>query len=301
MNDVIAGYRCLTPMQTAGSGSARWCIATRGLQRYFLKEFLSPVFPARTDTPLGKRQLERCRRFEERKQRLYAAASCVIGDVLVPVIDFFRSDGHYYAVSEAAPEGHLTAENASHLTDAEKRTLLFELAVCLQRLHSQGVVHADLKPEHVLLIRQPDGWRTQLIDLDSGFLMEDPPEGEQEMEGDPAYLAPEMFLRMVGETAPLGAALDTFAFGMLIHQIWTGELPGFDRSRYHYLYEAVLDGGEIHLKLPQAWQTTIEKMLSADPGDRPADADVAALFAPEHTAAGDKLRNSNGLRRLMKV
>jgi len=301
MNEVIAGYRCLTPMQTAGSGSARWCIASRGLQRYFLKEFLAPVYPARTDTPLGRRQLERCQRFEERKQRLYASASCVIGDVLVPVIDFFRSDGHYYAVSEAVPEGCLTAEEASRLTNGEKRTLLYELAVCLQRLHAQGVVHADLKPEHILLIRKPDGWRTQLIDLDSGFLAEDPPKEEQEMEGDPAYLAPEMFLRMVGEAAPLGAALDTFAFGMLIHQVWTGELPVFDRTRYHYLYEAVLEGADIRLNLPQAWQQTVRQMLCAAPAERPSDVEVAALFVPEKAAESERPRLNNGLRRLMKV
>lgn len=301
MNDVIAGYRCLTPMQTAGSGSARWCIATRGLERYFLKEFLSPVYPVRMDTPLGQRQLERCRQFECRKQSLYAAASCVIGDVLAPVIDFFRADGHYYAVSEAVPEGHLTAENAGQLTDDEKRKLLFDIALCLQRLHTQGVVHADLKPEHVLLIRQPDGWQARLIDLDSGFLADDPPRDEREMEGDPAYLAPEMFLRMAGEDAPLGSALDTFAFGALIHQLWTGRLPDFDRERYHYLYEAALDGGEIRLELPEAWEIAVQRMLRADPARRPTDAEIVSLFAPERATDVSTGGLRNGLSHLLKV
>lgn len=301
MSDVIGGYRCLTPMQTAGSGSARWCIAARGLQRYFLKEFLSPVYPARTDTPLGQRQLERCEQFERQKQRLYAAASCVIGDTLVPVIDFFRADGHYYAVSEAAPEGHLTAESAGRLTDDEKRKLLYDIALCLQRLHTQGVVHADLKPEHVLLIRQPDGWQAQLIDLDSGFLADDPPKHEREMEGDPAYLAPEMFLRMVGEDAPLGTTLDAFAFGAMIHRIWTGRLPDFDRERYHYLYEAALDGGEIRLELPEAWEVAVRRMLRADPARRPTDAEIVSLFVPERATDVSAGGLRNGLSHLLKV
>jgi len=300
MSDVIGGYRCMTPMQTAGSGSARWCIASRGLNRYFLKEFLSPVYPVQPHTPLGQRQLERCMQFEKRKQRLYAAASCVIGDVLVPVIDFFRSGGHYYAVSEAAPEGHFTAEHADRLPEDGKRKLLCDLALCLQRLHAQGVVHADLKPEHVLLIRQPHGWQAQLIDLDSGFLMDDPPKAEQEIEGDPAYLAPETFLRLMGEEAPLTAALDTFAFGAMIQQIWTGRMPEFDRERYQYLYEAALDGGEIVLNLPEAWELTVRRMLHADPLQRPSDAEIISLFAPEKKA-GTAAPARNGLSRLMKV
>ena len=99
MSDVIGGYRLLTAMQTTGSGSARWCLAMRGLRRFFLKEFLSPVWPVHPDTPIGQKQLERCLRFEDRKQRMYAAASCVLGDVLVPVVDFFRDNCHYYAVT----------------------------------------------------------------------------------------------------------------------------------------------------------------------------------------------------------
>ena len=43
MSGLIGGYRPLTPLRTVGSGSARWCIAARGLEKYFLKQFLSPV------------------------------------------------------------------------------------------------------------------------------------------------------------------------------------------------------------------------------------------------------------------
>ncbi len=301
MSDMIGGYRCLTPMQTAGSGSARWCIASRGMGRYFLKEFLSPVYPTKPHTPLGQRQLERCLGFEKRKQRLYAAASCVIGDVLVPVIDFFRSGSHYYAVSEAIPEGHFTVEHAAELSLEERREVLFQLAGCLQRLHMQGIVHADLKPDHVLLIRQPQGWRVQLIDLDSGFLTEDPPVHEQEMEGDPAYLAPEAFLKMAGEDAPIGTSLDTFAFGALIHQVWTGTLPAFDRTHYHYLYEAALDGAQIRLNLPQEWQDMVRRMLCANPAFRPCDADVTSLFAVKAEPHAGASRLKNGLSRLMKA
>ena len=144
MSALIGGYRPLTPLRTVGSGSARWCIAARGLEKYFLKQFLSPVYPADPATPLGRRQRERCEVFEGQKQRLYAALSCVIGDTLVPVLDFFRFERRYYAASEAVVPSDLTADDASALDERAKRQILSDLALCLQRLHTQGVVHADL-------------------------------------------------------------------------------------------------------------------------------------------------------------
>ena len=196
MSGLIGGYRPLTPLRTVGSGSARWCIAARGLEKYFLKQFLSPVYPADPSTPLGCRQRERCEAFEGQKQRLYAALSCVIGDTLVPVLDFFRFERRYYAASEAVFPSDLTADDAAGLDERAKRQILSDLALCLQRLHTQGVVHADLKPDHVLLLKRPGGYRIRLIDLDSGFLKDDPPQNQRDLEGDPVYLSPEAFLYM---------------------------------------------------------------------------------------------------------
>lgn len=303
MSEWIGEYRRITPMQTVGSGSARWCIASRGLERFFLKEFLSPVYPAQVESELGRRQRERCEVFEQRKLRLYEAVSCVIGDTLVPVIDFFRYERKYYAVSEAMPDSHITAADISSFSSEEKRKILFAAALCLQRLHTQGVVHADLKPDHLLLLKRPKGYHLRLIDLDSGFLTDDPPKEEREMEGDPAYLAPEAFLRMIGQEAELGPKLDTFAFGAIIHSVWTGEMPAFDRERYGYLYEAALDGGSITLsdELPAQWHATVRRMLSADPHRRPGDAAVTALFEPEDTMDIPSTdRPINGLSRLMR-
>lgn len=137
--------------------------------------------------------------FEGQKQRLYAALSCVIGDTLVPVLDFFRFERRYYAASEAVFPSDLTAGDAAALDERAKRQVLSDLALCLQRLHTQGVVHADLKPDHVLLLKRPTGYRIRLIDLDSGFLKDDPPQNQRDLEGDPVYLSPEAFLYMAGQ------------------------------------------------------------------------------------------------------
>ncbi len=305
MTSRIGGYKPLTPLKTAGSGSARWCIAIRGGQRFFLKQFLSPVYPPETGTPIREKQRERCRQFEQRKQRLYSAMGCVLGDTLVPVLDFFRFDGRYYAVSEAVPT-HINGENKDGLTETDKRQILCDLALCLQRLHLQQVVHADLKPEHILLTATGTGYQVRLIDLDSGFLLDDPPPVGSGLEGDPVYLSPEAFLRMSGRDVPLTAAVDGFAFGCIIHRIWAGELPGFDRERYTYLYEAVLAGEEPTLSdtLPDGMRWLVRDLLRADPLKRPGDAACVRVLseaaAPETGRTAQSDEPLNGLSRFMK-
>ncbi len=278
----IGGYSPLSPWQTAGSGSARWCVAERGGQSFFVKQFLRPVYPTE-GSKLYQKQYERCAVFEKQKKRLYAALSCVIGDTLVPVLDFFRYDRHYYSVSEYVKDSHATCEKASELRPSERRRLLYELALCLQRLHVQGVVHADIKPEHALLINDARGVKVRLIDLDSGFPADDPPPGEGEMEGDPVYLAPEAFLRMLGRDVQIDTRADTFAFGAMLHQMWTGRLPAFDNSKYAYLYEAALNGARIELsrELPLAYRVLTLGMLEKEPRNRPDDAEIVRmLYAP---------------------
>ena len=153
-------------------------------------------------------------------------------------------------------------------------------------------------------LKRPTGYRIRLIDLDSGFLKDDPPQNQRDLEGDPVYLSPEAFLYMAGQDAPLGPKLDTFAFGALIHRVWTGDLPGFDHAKYTYLYEAALDGGDIALSptLPVKLRDAVLRMLDPKPDNRPEDAEVTNLLSisPEDDRPPQDARPLNGLSRFMK-
>ena len=309
MTDWIGGYEQLTEMQTVGSGSARWCIAQKNGQRFFVKEFLSPVYPFENSEPaLAERKRKRCKEFEGQKQRLYTALNCVIGETLVPVLDFFRHEGKYYAVSEEVPHPYKNGEEVGQLSIRETREALYLLAQCLQRLHVQGIVHADLKPEHLQFTGTAGNYNLRLIDLDSGFLEDEPPTEQREIEGDPVYLAPETFLCLMGEKITLTSKVDTFALGILIHRLWTGKLPIFDTQKYTYLYEASLMDGEIRLlpTLPVAYRFCVQQMLRREPDERPSDEEVVQLLsAPKEEPAplaksGEDIGPINGLSRFMK-
>ncbi len=297
----IGAYECVTPFATTGSGSARWCMAERDGRRYFLKQFLSPVQPEPFSTAsaaLRRGQRERCAVFERRKRALYDALRCVLGDCVTPVTDFFAFEGRYYAASEYIREGYETLETVGKAPPEEARAVLYSLSQCLGRVHTQGVVHADLKPEHVLW-RREDG-RLRLIDFDSGFSEDDPPADAKEIDGDPVYLAPETFLRMTGEPARLTRRLDTFAFGVIAHRLYTGRLPKTDGNAYPY--EAALAGGAIRLDdgLPPPVRWMVERSLSLDPEGRPDDATLEKLLAPRTEKPASERRDINGLSRFLR-
>ena len=297
----IGSYECLTPFATAGSGTACWCVAQRDGRSVFLKQFLSPALPAESlrGTPLWTMQQRRCEVFEARKRRLYAALGCVLGDCVVPVDDFFAYGGRYYAASEYIGEPRETMETLDTLTMREKRDVLFQFACALGRLHAQGVVHADLKPEHVLLQRQDDGFRVRLIDFDSGFLENEPPENAPE--GDPVYLAPEAFLRMTGAASALDRKVDTFAFGAILHRFWTGELP--QTGDCQYLYEAALSDADVGFssELPLPYRLLVQQALQGNPAQRPDDAELVRVLSPPAEPGRLREQPFNGLSRFWKT
>ena len=301
----IGAYECETPFATVGSGSARWCVAVRDGRRYFVKQFLSPVQPSPTSgagTELHQKQLARCKAFERRKEALYSALTCVIGDCVAPVIDFFAVGGRYYAVSEYIPTPFETFETLAPVTGPDARELLFALSRCLGRLHAQGIVHADLKPEHVLVSREETQPRVRLIDFDSGFLEADPPRQPRDIEGDPVYLAPETYLCMAGEPVTLTRKLDTFAFGLVAHHLLTGKTPRPTLQGQAYAYQAVLADAGLLLDgdLPTAYSWLIRKALNKTPEARPEDGLLERLFAPPSDAPHKSTHAHNGLSRYMR-
>ena len=157
------------------------------------------------------------------------------------------------------------------------------LAECLQALHNGGVVHADLKPDHIIIDNRVGKMVIRLIDFDSGFMEAAPPDGNSNIEVDPVYLAPETYRLMTAAKVRLTHKLDTFSFGILLHQAFSGELPQFDRTKYSYLYACILDKGSIVFsdKLTKKQQALIRRMLQKNPAKRPGDQTICEYLKSE--------------------
>jgi serine/threonine protein kinase len=88
----------------------------------------------------------------------------------------------------------------------------------LQVIHSRGVVHADLKPDNVMLVRGWDGTETvRLIDFGVASIASKPAALPGEVCGTPGYIAPEV----VTGQAPSPLA-DTYSAAVILFEMLTG-------------------------------------------------------------------------------
>ena len=85
---------------------------------------------------------------------------------------------------------------------------------------------------------------------------------------------------IANETGILTKKIDIFSLGILLHQYFCGEIPEFDKEKYDYLFEAVLDDGEIKIsdKIPDYFKSTLLNMLSKHPARRPQASEILQVL-----------------------
>ncbi len=275
---VIADYALIEPWRNTNSGNARWSFAKKDGKTYFIKEFLSPVFPSADaiskDALAKKRAI--CYAYYSKKKDLYKKIEQSATGNLVLISDFFLFGTKYYITTEKIEEAKVSVESIANAPEAKKRLLLKILTFSLVRLHENGVVHADLKPNNILIKESASGDNliAKIIDYDGSYLVGQQPDSE-EIQGDLPYLAPETCRYMFGEDVTLTQKVDVFTAGLLFHLYLTGALPAVDKD-YDYVHEALLEGGNVYLspKIEEPYLGLIRSMIDVDPEKRPDMKDV---------------------------
>jgi hypothetical protein len=153
------------------------------------------------------------------------------------------------------------------------------IAEAIAEAHRRGIVHADLKPENVVIPR--DG-RVRVVDFGLAKLAGGSPDASSSS-GTPAYMAPERW-----RGAPPTGAIDVWSLGMMLPELVTGRRPLSDAELMRLPYSKApieLDG------LPAApWSQLVRECLARDPAERPIADDLVrrltALLDPRAANAG---------------
>ncbi|HKP59405.1 MAG TPA: protein kinase [Polyangiales bacterium] len=129
----------------------------------------------------------------------------------------------YVRGAEGAP-----ANQNAELPHERVLSAFHQLACGVHALHGAGMLHRDLKPSNVMIEKG------RVVVLDFGLVRELDRSAakvteEGSVAGTPAYMAPEQALGR-----PLTAACDWYAFGVMLYQALSGELP-FDGSSFEIL------------------------------------------------------------------
>ena len=273
MSEIMNEYELLAPFQNKDAGFSRWTYAIKNDKKYFLKEFLDPVYP--TDTSLSlelrKQRIYDCEEYEKKKRKLYETVNNASCGNMVRISEFFRYDNHYYIATEKIEGQNISMENILDLSYDDRFLICKTIAFEMLNLHRAHIVHADIKESNILIKRTEKGRMVgKIIDFDASFFENDPPQSEDELGGDQVYLSPEACQFICGDSVELTCSIDVFALGLLFHQYLTGKLPLFDSLEYDYAFDAVLDKQQLELEptLAPQLQMMIQGMLECDPDKR---------------------------------
>ena len=276
MCEDINGYLLVDGLTTANAGMCRWGFAQKNGHEYFIKEFLSPKYPldeGKLGPELTKKMRDSADSFFEKKREFYARLSrCRTGNIMI-ILDFFRHNAKYYAVTDKVEGDMLSVAHVAKLSEDQKYTLIKSILYSMAELHRIGIVHSDLRPENILIKATHSGYCTaKIIDFDAGFLETAIPD---RIEGSQNYFSPEAILRTNGDSVLITTKADVWALGLLIHQYWCGKMPAFP-EKYHYASEAILNGCPLVIdnSIPPDLAPLIGQMLARFPIDRPTAEDA---------------------------
>ena len=143
--------------------------------------------------------------------------------------------------------------------------------------HAAGIVHRDVKPENVFVVREPGGAeRIKLLDFGISLFAETEPAVTRLtydgiILGTPHYMAPEQALGAV-----VGPRADLYSVGVMLYEGLARRLP-YDATTIPALLSAVARGereplGERVPWIPRALVAVVERAMAHDPAARFAGA-----------------------------
>eukprot|EP00927_Polykrikos_kofoidii_P022463 TRINITY_DN2094_c2_g1_i4.p1 TRINITY_DN2094_c2_g1~~TRINITY_DN2094_c2_g1_i4.p1 ORF type:complete len:787 (+),score=146.27 TRINITY_DN2094_c2_g1_i4:166-2526(+) len=191
-------------------------------------------------------------------------------DHIVPLIDAFQEGDWFLLVLELVGGGDLftvlTVREPSRLFEREASFVLRQLADGLAFLHSQGVIHRDLKLENVLVAserreRRMTLYSVKITDFGLSKAVGAGLSDAKSRVGTRPYAAPEIW---GGETYDFRS--DLWSLGVLLYVLLAGHFP-FSSARIP-TNQVDLDSVVERLKSTDAAQSMVRGLLQFDPSKR---------------------------------
>jgi serine/threonine protein kinase len=206
----------------------------------------------------------------ERFEREFHALRSLEDPHIVRGLDFCQEGPVRYLVMELVEGNNLREhiETRGRLPEAEAVGLITQVARALHRVHGQGMIHRDVKPDNILLTGDGRAKLTDfgvVKDLDSQLTLT----STSHFLGTPNFMAPEQFT----DASRVDCRCDIYSLAATLYMAVTGEVPFRSRGCLSMLRQKI--EGQITpprqlaptLSLATDW--AIRRALSPDPDQRP--------------------------------
>jgi serine/threonine protein kinase len=207
------------------------------------------------------------------------------------IYEYGEHEGIRFISMEYIPGTDLkrTIRERGPLPHAEAYDIAIQAARGVAAIHEVGIIHRDLKTLNIMIdgngvVRLMDFGiaKSQDRDATSGT-------GTGQILGTPEYMSPEQ-----ARAQAIDARADVYALGIVIYEMFTGQVPFRGQTPVATLFMHVQDAppleGGAASRLPAALVPVLRKALAKDPADRYPNADALARAleaAREGRAEGD--------------
>src|SRR5262245_4972631 len=274
----IQGYT-IEELITTGNNSVSYAARSSGGDKVFFKLYQSPSIRVPWYKPFVKHQREMKERIENGPCRQFCYR----------FLGGFEYDRKYHQVFEFLDKSHSLAQILDRIKFSpsavrwEQRELMAKVLVAgINQLHKARIVHADLKPDNVMLIEDASigmKYRLKIIDMDFSIFTDKkaPWEGHEGYFGTPGYMSPEHMARKVPQPTS-----DVFTLGLMLYQLLGQGHPYVfdDAEKYLPAYRAHeaarprLVGAPRPPASGEAIEDALHRCLHPDPARRPTAADL---------------------------
>jgi len=180
---------------------------------------------------------------------------------IILMFDAFETDREFCVITEYA-QGELfdILQDDQRLPESTVQQIAKQLVKALHYLHSNRIIHRDMKPQNVLI--GPNG-RIKLCDFGFARAMSSNTVVLTSIKGTPLYMSPELV-----KEQPYDATSDLWSLGVILYELYVGQPPFYTNSIYSLINHIVKDPVKFPSDISKDFKTFLQGLLQKNPSKR---------------------------------